>query len=95
MLKTLGFCVHVKHPHKLIVSYIKLLGFADQHIQEKLAQRAWNYMNDGLRTNIFVRFPRTAIACACLHLATIDLEVPMPDWWPAFDVITADVHQIW
>ena len=26
ILKELGFCVHLKHPHKLIISYLKLIG---------------------------------------------------------------------
>ena len=26
VLKELGFCVHIKHPHKLIFMYLQLLG---------------------------------------------------------------------
>jgi len=27
VLKELGFCVHVKHPHKIVVMYLQILGF--------------------------------------------------------------------
>ncbi|KAK0071838.1 hypothetical protein PV326_000756, partial [Microctonus aethiopoides] len=27
VLKELGFCVHVKHPHKIIVMYLQVLGY--------------------------------------------------------------------
>jgi hypothetical protein len=26
VLKELGFCVHIKHPHKLVVVYLQLFG---------------------------------------------------------------------
>lgn len=29
VLKELGFCVHLKHPHKLIISYQKMIGLED------------------------------------------------------------------
>lgn len=34
-----------------------------------------NYMNDSLRTNLFVRFPPETIACACIFLAARELKV--------------------
>lgn len=53
VLKELGFCVHVKHPHKLIVMYLKFLDF-DNH--QEMMQIAWNFMNDSFRTDVFVRY---------------------------------------
>ena len=38
VLKELGFCVHVKHPHKIIVMYLQVLGF-ERH--QNLMQIAW------------------------------------------------------
>ena len=32
-------------------------------------------MNDGLRTNLFVRYPPETIACACIFLAARQLQV--------------------
>jgi len=37
LLKELGFCVHVQHPHKLIMMYLKVL---NQDSNTKLVQRA-------------------------------------------------------
>lgn len=34
-----------------------------------------NYMNDSLRTNVFVRFQAETIACACIFLAARALQV--------------------
>ena len=31
VLKELGFCVHVKHPHKIIVMYLQVLGYEKNH----------------------------------------------------------------
>ncbi|KAG8225073.1 hypothetical protein J437_LFUL000052 [Ladona fulva] len=38
VLKELGFCVHVKHPHKIIVMYLQVLSF-EKH--QSLMQIAW------------------------------------------------------
>lgn len=37
-----------------------------------------NYMNDSLRTDVFVRFQPESIACACIYLAARTLEVSVP-----------------
>ncbi|CAG0882721.1 unnamed protein product [Cyprideis torosa] len=37
ILKELGFCVHVKHPHKIIVSYLRVLDLSNK----QLLQKAW------------------------------------------------------
>lgn len=37
ILKELGFCVHVKHPHKIIVMYLQVL---ECHKNQKLVQCA-------------------------------------------------------
>lgn len=34
-------------------------------------------MNDGLRTNIFVRFPPETIACSCIFLSARQLRVSL------------------
>ncbi|XP_075920251.1 cyclin-L1-like [Petromyzon marinus] len=38
ILKELGFCVHVKHPHKIIVVYLQVL---ECHKNQPLVQTAW------------------------------------------------------
>lgn len=39
ILIALGFVVHVKHPHKLIFSYIHTLNLSDR---KDLVQKAWS-----------------------------------------------------
>ncbi|KAK7501860.1 hypothetical protein BaRGS_00006946 [Batillaria attramentaria] len=94
VLKELGFCVHVKHPHKIIVSYLQVL----EHIDNpKLVQSSWNYMNDSLRTDVLVRYQPEAVACACIFLAARRLQVPLPSnppWYELFRVDRLDIEAI-
>lgn len=94
ILKELGFCVHVKHPHKIIITYLQIL----EHQQNAaLARAAWNYMNDSLRTDVFVRFSPDIIACACIFLAARfeKINLPMkPPWWILFDASFDDIEEI-
>ena len=84
ILKELGFCVHGKHPHKLICIYLHFLGQA-KNID--LAQLSWNYMNDSLRTTVFVSYHSEAIACACIYLAALHLQFPLgTNWFEIFNV---------
>ncbi|CAJ0966231.1 unnamed protein product, partial [Ranitomeya imitator] len=83
VLKELGFCVHVKHPHKIIVMYLQVL---ECERNQTLVQTAWNYMNDCLRTNVFVRFEAETIACACIYLAARALQ-------PNYDFLDKEVEK--
>lgn len=93
VLKELGFCVHVKHPHKLIVVYLQYLGF-QQDTNNELLQQAWNFMNDSFRTDVFVRYQPETIACACIALAGRKLNINMstsPPWFVIFNVKEEDL----
>uniref|UniRef100_A0A4W4GAD1 Cyclin-L1 n=1 Tax=Electrophorus electricus TaxID=8005 RepID=A0A4W4GAD1_ELEEL len=94
VLKELGFCVHVKHPHKIIVLYLQVL---DCERNQTLVQTAWNYMNDSLRTNVFVRFQAETIACACIYLAARALQIPLPSrphWYLLFGATEDEIKDI-
>jgi len=94
ILKELGFCVHVKHPHKIIITYLQML---DHQTNVPLARSAWNFMNDSLRTDVFVRFSPDLIACACIFLAarTVKVNLPLrPPWWLLFDATRDDIEDI-
>uniref|UniRef100_H2Z208 Cyclin-L1 n=1 Tax=Ciona savignyi TaxID=51511 RepID=H2Z208_CIOSA len=94
LLKELGFCVHVKHPHKIIVVYLQVL---EMEKNKDLVQTAWNYMNDSLRTTVFVRNTPETIACACIYLAARVLQVPLPNqphWFYLFNATEEDIQQI-
>uniref|UniRef100_A0A8V0YWM5 Cyclin L2 n=1 Tax=Gallus gallus TaxID=9031 RepID=A0A8V0YWM5_CHICK len=86
VLKELGFCVHVKHPHKvyLVLCNSVILSFR-------------NYMNDSLRTDVFVRFQPESIACACIYLAARTLEIPLPNrphWFLLFGTTEEEIQEI-
>ncbi|XP_067103117.1 cyclin-L1a isoform X1 [Osmerus mordax] len=94
ILKELGFCVHVKHPHKIIVMYLQVL---ECEKNQTLVQTAWNYMNDSLRTNVFVRFQAETIACACIFLAARALLMPLPSrppWYLLFGATDEEIKEI-
>lgn len=94
MLKELGFCVHVKHPHKLIVMYLKYLEF-EQH--QQMMQMAWNYMNDSFRTDVFIRYQPEKIACACIYLTARKLGISLPNnppWYGVFKTNETEITDI-
>ena len=81
ILKELGFCVHVKIPHQLIIMQIQCLGLNND---ARLLQVALNYLNDSFRSNICVQFPPETIAATCVYLGLRRLKI-IPDLFdPAF-----------
>ncbi|CAB4061779.1 CCNL [Lepeophtheirus salmonis] len=91
VLKELGFCVHVKHPHKIIVMYLKWL---ELDTNKELLQMSWNFMNDSLRTDIFVRYPPECVATACIYLSARKLKVPLPKNPAWFDCLGVEEDDI-
>ncbi|XP_044763222.1 cyclin-L2 [Coccinella septempunctata] len=94
VLKELGFCVHIKHPHKLIVMYLQVLGMERN---QKLMQYSWNYMNDSLRTDVFMRYQPEIVACACISLTARTLRLPLPRspvWYGVFGANDAQIRDI-
>jgi hypothetical protein len=57
-------------------------------------------MNDGLRTDIFLRYRAETIACACIFLASRTVEDPVAlpkeprPWFELYDSSEEDVHLI-
>jgi hypothetical protein len=41
ILKQLGFIIHVVHPHKFVLNYLKILDAT-----KEMTQTAWNFAND-------------------------------------------------
>ncbi|XP_077085991.1 cyclin-L2-like isoform X3 [Siphateles boraxobius] len=94
VLKELGFCVHVKHPHKVIMMYLQVL---ECEKNTRLLQIAWNYMNDSLRTDVFLRYSAETVACACIFLSARVLQIPLPEqppWFLLFGVSEEDLIEI-
>ncbi|KRX69183.1 Cyclin-L2, partial [Trichinella sp. T6] len=87
ILKELGFCVHVKHPHKLIYVFLKALNTLDN----------LNFMNDSLRSDVFLRYAPETIACACVYMAARTYSIPMPlekPWWRLFNASDREIYDI-
>lgn len=106
ILKRLGFCVHVKHPHKFVVTLLRILGYVnDQNddtpgndqspLNKRFLQSSWNYMNDCLRSDLFVRYTAETIACSCIYLSARVLKIPLPrNWFELFDISESSIEDV-
>ncbi|XP_027346007.1 cyclin-T1-3-like isoform X2 [Abrus precatorius] len=74
VLATLGFDLNVQHPYKPLVEAIKKFNVA----KNALAQVAWNFVNDGLRTSLCLQFKPHHIAAGAIFLAAKFLKVKLP-----------------
>lgn len=63
---------------------------------KKLAQKAWNYINDAYKTTSVINFPPNVIATSALYMAIQVLDFPLPDleWWKIFGVKFEDICKI-
>lgn len=94
VLKELGFCVHVKHPHKIIVMYLQVLGYEKN---QSFMQLSWNFMNDALRSDVFVRYDPETVACACIYLSARRLRITLPKapaWYTLFNVQQPQIEDV-
>lgn len=61
-----------------------------------LAQVAWNFVNDSLRTTICLQFKPQLIASAAIYLASKFLKYQLPEgkkpWWEVFDARITDLE---
>ncbi|KAL9275771.1 Cyclin-T1-5-like protein, partial [Drosera capensis] len=95
VLATLDFDLNVFHPYKPLVEAIRKFGVA----QHALAQVAWNFVNDGLRTSLSLQFKPQHIAAGAIFLAAKFLKVKLPSdgekvWWQEFDVNPHQLEEI-
>ncbi|KAF8092031.1 hypothetical protein N665_0427s0011 [Sinapis alba] len=95
VLSTLGFEFNVNHPYKPLVEAIKKFKVA----QNALAQVAWNFVNDGLRTSLCLQFKPHHIAAGAIFLAAKFLKVKLPSdgekvWWQEFDVTPRQLEDV-
>ncbi|KAH7373626.1 hypothetical protein KP509_17G065700 [Ceratopteris richardii] len=95
ILTTLGFDLNIHHPYKPLVAAIKKFKVA----QNALAQVAWNFVNDGLRTSLCLQFKPHHIAAGAIFLAAKFLKVKLPSegekvWWQEFDVTPRQLEEV-
>src|SRR5437016_2562720 len=63
----------------------------------ELMQLSWNFMNDSLRTDVFVRYQPETIACACIFLSARKLRIPLPknpQWFLVFKVEEDEMNRV-
>ena len=56
-----------------------------------------NYMNDSLRTDVFVRYQPETVACACIYLTSRKLNISLPKspaWFTIFSVSEEDIQDV-
>ncbi|ROL45214.1 Cyclin-L2 [Anabarilius grahami] len=83
-----------EEPRRVIVMYLQVL---ECEKNTRLLQIAWNYMNDSLRTDVFLRFSAETVACACIFLSARVLQIPLPDqppWFSLFGTSEQDLIEI-
>lgn len=103
LLRVLGFDLSVEHAYRPLLAYIKSIsGTRD------LAQIAWNFINDSLRTTICLQYAPRCLAAATVLMASNYLEAklqkpcPLPNhppggsgkWYTAFQVREETIHDI-
>lgn len=56
---------------------------------------AWNFINDSLRTDVYLRYSSETIACSAIYLTARKMDVPLPrnpHWFLVLDVKEEDIH---
>ncbi|CAE8613605.1 unnamed protein product, partial [Polarella glacialis] len=94
LIRELGFDVAIllEPPHRYVLEYVDAL-----KRPPKLAQKAWSYVNDSLRTTLSCSHQPDEIAAASIFLAarTLKLKLPSkPSWWEAVGAKTKDVERL-
>lgn len=88
LLHTLAFEFNIEHPYKYLLSTVKQmqsLGYISEDCTRQLAQIAWNFANDSLRTTICLRHSAKDCAFAVIYLATkfMGTKLKLPENWCA------------
>ncbi|KAK2198148.1 bifunctional Cyclin-like/Cyclin-like superfamily/Cyclin-Cyclin-like subunit Ssn8/Cyclin [Babesia duncani] len=83
MLMQFGFRLNqfVSSPHCYILQYVYAL-FRNMeeytnHTMDQLAQKAWGYINDSMRTPLCCQYKPWIIAAGCIYLAASALDIPL------------------
>jgi hypothetical protein len=92
LLHTLIFEFNIEHPYKYLLSTLKemqSLGYISEDNTRELAQIAWNFANDSLRTTVCLRHSAKDCAYAVIYLATkfMGSKIHLPkDWCSALEM---------
>lgn len=95
LLRELGFQVQPASPVGLLISYMKILEITSNSDHQELPQVALNFLNDALKTNVYVLFQPRILAVSAISLAldrlNLNFLLPPPEsltfpWYSLFDV---------
>ncbi|EKX74243.1 cyclin, putative [Theileria equi strain WA] len=88
-------------PHRYVLQYTyALFRNLDQYTSQsvdQLAQRAWGYLNDSMRTSLICEIEPGVIAVGCIYLASASLGIPLKKdtlWFEVFNATWNDVIQV-
>ncbi|EFJ31645.1 hypothetical protein SELMODRAFT_437421 [Selaginella moellendorffii] len=96
VLTTIEFDLSVVNPHKPLVATLKRLRI----LKQDLVQRAWNFLNDGLRTTLVLQFKPGQVAAGAIYVAARLLKIKLPEeeggrfWWHELDVTPVLLEEI-
>jgi len=92
ILCDLGYQLKLQSPHKFILNYISVL-----EADEKVAQKAWSYLNDSLRLPSIIEIRPEVLACAAIYLAAKYFQVSLPKdppWHKLFDATREEIEYV-
>eukprot|EP00250_Pteridium_aquilinum_P006985 c16792_g1_i1 orf=969-2129(-) len=95
VLRTLDFDLNIIHPYKRLVTAVKKLKI----VENSLAQVAWNFLNDGLRTSLCLQYEAHHIAAGGIFLAAKFLKIKLPTdgekpWWQELEVTARQLEDV-
>lgn len=100
LLHALEFDFNVEHSYKYLLNIVKdmsKIGLVKEGNARELAQVAWNFANDSLRTTLCLQFSAEEIAAAVLYLAAkylgrnINLQ---KNWWTQLELNSSMCEEI-
>mmetsp|Transcript_9883 Transcript_9883/g.24337 ORF Transcript_9883/g.24337 Transcript_9883/m.24337 type:complete len:485 (-) Transcript_9883:245-1699(-) len=98
MLKELGYSVYVDHPHRFILFYVRTMMAGElTDVSKQLAQKAWNYLNDAMRTDVCLRYRPEVIATAAIYLTVRVMQIPLPmnpPWYQLFGAKKLELEEV-
>eukprot|EP00824_Muranothrix_gubernata_P003596 TRINITY_DN1450_c0_g1_i2.p1 TRINITY_DN1450_c0_g1~~TRINITY_DN1450_c0_g1_i2.p1 ORF type:complete len:511 (-),score=96.96 TRINITY_DN1450_c0_g1_i2:11-1543(-) len=99
LLHTFAFELVVHHPYKPLIHFVKTIQAGKGRQAKGLAQAAWNFVNDSLRTPLCLQYPPHVIASSAIFLGAKILKIPLPGqregekpWWVLFDVTIEQIE---
>lgn len=96
LLHTLGFHFHAEHPYKHLLRIVKQMS-EEKVIPEKnardLAQVAWNFANDSLRTLLCLQYTSLEVAHSVLFLGNTTIFLTTSQFTLHFSLLSFEIFK--